>query len=116
MGVIKKGLIKQPQIEKYNQERVEQSFEDKSIPESKLILDDLNAKIDSLAGGTIAQQVVPVDTSMATLRIKHGLNKKPTIKVLADNKDNVITRIIYEDDNTIEVIFEKRMNGQVIIN
>lgn len=45
---IQRGRIKPQQLEHFNRQRVEEAFEDKSIPESKVILDEINAKIKRL--------------------------------------------------------------------
>ena len=114
---ITQGLIKQQQMEHFTLDRVQEAFDDRSIPEEKVILDGINAKIDAISGGSaVVQQVIPIDTTQSYIRIKHGLNKKPVIKVLDDTGDQALARVIYVDDNTIEVVFDHTINGQVIIN
>ncbi len=113
---IERGKIKPQQMEHFTRQRVEEAFEDKSIPEAKVNLDGILAKIDEISGGGVIQQVIPINETQKYVRIKHGLNRKPVVKVLNDKQEEVIVDIIYADDNTIEVIFTKSINGQIIIN
>lgn len=105
-------LIDPEQIKKYTQERVEKQFEDKSIPQKKVDLSEIEERFE--------QQRVEFDETMNYMEIKYS-NQRPAIQVYVyDNNSTEAIRsecsIHDKNNDTLIIAWERGYRGYILVN
>lgn len=66
--------------------------------------------------GEDANFVFNQDTASDTWKIKHDLNKLPSVTIINTAKEQIFGDITYDDENNVTIVFSAPVSGKATLN